>query len=174
MIRDLLDRLPDDAAALQLLELFDKLLKKYARLLGTEDAYEDLRLFFFELLDKLKDKRVCYDNDGYVVSYISKSIKNQYIALSKGNSAIKSSVFSDVSDEQMIYIEQIAATEDVVNITDYFPVNNKLSPREETILQQFFVGEYSIEEIAQQFGISRQAVNQAKNRALNKIRKEIK
>lgn len=174
MIKDLLDRLPDDAAALQLLELFDKLLKKYARLLGTEDAYEDLRLFFFELLDKLKDKRVCNDNDGYVVSYISKSIKNQYIALSKGKRAIKSTVFSDVSDEQMIYIEQIAAIEDVVNITDYFPVKNKLSPREETILQQFFVGEYSIEEIAQQLGISRQAVNQAKNRALNKIRKEIK
>ena len=40
MITALIDRLPDDDAALQLLEMFDKLLKKYARLLGTEDAYE--------------------------------------------------------------------------------------------------------------------------------------
>ena len=45
--------------------------------------------------------------------------------------------------------------------------------REKTILQLFFVDEYSIEEIAQQLSISRQAVNQAKNRALNKIRKAL-
>lgn len=48
MIKSLIDRLPDDAAALQLLGMFDKLLRKYARLLGTEDAYEELRLFFFD------------------------------------------------------------------------------------------------------------------------------
>ena len=64
MIKSLIDRLPDDAAALQLLGMFDKLLRKYARLLGTEDAYEELRLFFFVLLDKLKSKELCSDSDG--------------------------------------------------------------------------------------------------------------
>ena len=60
-----------------------------------------------------------------------------------------------------------------VDISLYFPSDNKLSEREKTILQLFFVDEYSIEEIAQQLSISRQAVNQAKNRALNKIRKAL-
>lgn len=73
----------------------------------------------------------------------------------------------------MVYVEQIAATDDRVDISSYFPSDNKLSEREKTILQLFFVDEYSIEEIAQQLSISRQAVNQAKNRALNKIRKAL-
>lgn len=173
MITSLIDRLPDDDAALQLLEMFDKLLKKYARLLGTEDAYEELRLFFFELLDRLKQKRLCSDSDGYAVNYISKSVKNQYIALSKARNSRREDTFSDMSEEQMIYVEQIAATDDRVDISSYFPSENKLSEREKIILQQFFVDDYSIEEIAQQLNISRQAVNQAKNRALNKIRKAL-
>ena len=173
MIKSLIDRLPDDDAALQLLEMFDKLLKKYARLLGTEDAYEELRLFFFELLDKLKSKELCSDSDGYAVNYISKSVKNQYIALSKARNSRREDTFSEMSEEQMVYVEQIAATDDRVDISSYFPSGNELSEREIIILQQFFVDDYSIEEIAQQLNISRQAVNQAKNRALNKIRKAL-
>lgn len=173
MITSLIDSLPDDEAALQLLEMFDKLLKKYARLLGTEDAYEELRLFFFELLDRLKCKNLCGNSDGYAVSYISKSVKNQYIALSKARNSRKEDTFSDMSEEQMVYVEQIAATDDRVDISSYFPSGNKLSEREKLILQQFFVDDYSIEEIAQRLNISRQAVNQAKKRALNKIREAL-
>ena len=40
MIKSLVEKLPDEAAALQLIEMFENLLKKYARQLGTEDAYE--------------------------------------------------------------------------------------------------------------------------------------
>lgn len=173
MITSLIDSLPDDEAALQLLEMFDKLLKKYARLLGTEDAYEELRLFFFELLDRLKCKNLCGNSDGYAVSYISKSVKNQYIALSKARNSRKEDTFSDMSEEQMVYVEQIAATDDRVDISSCFPSGNKLSEREKLILQQFFVDDYSIEEIAQRLNISRQAVNQAKKRALNKIREAL-
>lgn len=173
MIMDLIRKLPNDAAAMQLLEMFDKLLKKYARLLGTEDAYEELRLFFFELLNKLQQKGLKNSSDMYAISYIVKSVKNQYIALSKAQACRKENVFSEMSEEQMVYVEQIASTDDRVDISSYFPSENRLSEREKAILQLFFVDEYSIEEIAQQLSISRQAVNQAKNRALNKIRKAL-
>lgn len=173
MIKELINRLPDESATLQLLEMFDKLLKKYARLLGTEDAYEELRLFFFELLEKLKSKELCSESDGYAVNYISKSVKNQYIALSKAQNVRREDTFSDISEEQMVYVEQIAATDDRIDITSYFPSEDKLTEREKTILQGFFVYEFSIEEIAQKLNISRQAVNQAKNRALSKIRKAL-
>ena len=106
MIWFLVDQLPDESAALQLLELFDKLLKKYANLLGTEDAYEDLRLFFLDLLAQLKEKGIRNDNDGYIVSYISKSVKHQYIAMSKAQDIRKEDLFSDISEEQMYFIEQ--------------------------------------------------------------------
>lgn len=171
MIKSLVERLPDETAALQLLELFDKLLKKYARMLGTEDAYEDLRLFLFELLNKLKQKNIGSENDGYLVSYISKSIKNHYIALSKLRSYRREDTFSDISDEQMIYIEQIAAMTDNNSISEFYPIAQSLSEREKKIIQLFFVHGYSVEEIANQMHISRQAINQAKLRALEKIRK---
>lgn len=170
MIMSLVNSLPNEEAYLQLLELFDKLLKKYARLLGSEDAYEELRLFFFELLEKMKHNDLSSSSDGFAVSYISKSVKNHYIALSKARKACRVELFSDISEEQMIYIEQISATDDCANISLYFPSQNKLSEREVEILYSFFLDGCSIEEIAQRLDISRQAVNQAKNRALNKIR----
>lgn len=171
MIWPLVDQLPDESAALQLLGIFEKLLKKYARLLGTEDAYEELRLFFFELLDGLKGKNIRTDSDGYIVNYISKSVKHRYIALSKAGKKRRESPFSDISEEQMSFIEQLAASEGSDDISAFFPTNDKLSDREQTILRLFFVDNYSIEEIARQLGVSRQAANQAKNRALDKIRR---
>ncbi len=170
MIKSLVEKLPDEAAALQLLEMFEKLLKKYARQLGTEDAYEDLRLFFLELITKLKGKDICSDNDGYIVSYIAKSIKNQYIFMSKQRNTDNVDTFSDISEEQMIYIEQLAASDDQTDISIYFPSLNKLTEKEETILRLYFVNGYSIETISSQLKVSRQAVNQAKNRAISKIR----
>lgn len=171
MIWPLVDKLPDESSALQLLGIFDKLLRKYARLLGTEDAYEELRLFFFELLDGLKGKNIRTDSDGYIVNYISKSVKHQYIALSKAGKKRRELPFSEISEEQMSFVEQLTASEASDDISTFFPANDKLSDREQAILRRFFVDDYSIEEIARQLGISRQAVNQAKNRALEKIRR---
>lgn len=173
MIKDLVNELPNEDAALQLLGMFEMLLKKYARYLGTEDAYEELRLFFFELLEKLRRKNICTDNDGYIISYISKSVKNQYIALSKKQQSRTEDSFSDISEAQMNWIDLIAATDDETDISAYFPISNELTEHEKIILNLFFVYGYSISEIAQKFNVSRQATNQAKNHALEKIRKSL-
>ncbi len=170
MIKSLIAKLPDESATLEILRLFDNLLKKYARLLKYEDAYEDLQLFLLELLYAMKEKEIGSKNDGYIVKYIVVSVKNKYIAMSKSLKELKTTSFADISDEQMIYIEQLVAKEDKNDISIYYPSNGKLSAREELILKLFFTREYSIEEISNYLGISRQAVNQAKNRALNKIR----
>lgn len=54
MLKDLIEKLPNTDACLELIETFDKLLRKYARLLRFEDAYEELRLFFIELILQLQ------------------------------------------------------------------------------------------------------------------------
>lgn len=82
-------------------------------------------------------------------------------------------VLSDISEEQLIYVELQVATQNRSDISDYFPRNNPLSSREEMILKAIFIEEYSVEEIARNLGISRQAVNQAKKRALERIRNSI-
>lgn len=174
MLKDLIDNLPNDDACLTLVDTFDKLLKKYARLLNYEDAYEELRLFFLELIFHIKEKGICTDNDGYIVSYISKSVKNQYIALSKKQKLGAVSTFSDLSEEQFIYVEQLIATKDRTDISEYFPHKVPLTAREILILRQIFEDEFSVDEVAQKLGVSRQAINQAKRRALTKIRNGFK
>ncbi|MFU7517667.1 sigma-70 family RNA polymerase sigma factor [Clostridium sp. HCS.1] len=54
-----------------------------------------------------------------------------------------------------------------IELLDLF---NKLSKKEYKIMKLLYINNLSISEIANLMKISRQAVNQCKNRALNKIR----
>lgn len=48
---------------------------------------------------------------------------------------------------------------------------NKLTKKEKTVIILKYFYEYSDVEIANIFGVSRQAINKTKNRALNKMKK---
>lgn len=170
MISHLISRLPEEDAYIELLNRFNKLLKKYSRLLNYEDAYEDLRLFFIELVMNLKDSDVARKGDGYLVNYINSSVKHHYIALSKSIHNLPI-LLSEVSEEQQHYIEYTTAQELETKLSEYFPHNETLSENERKILIMHFAQGYSISEIAAHFGISRQAVNQAKIVAINKIKR---
>lgn len=170
MISDLISRLPEEEACVELLNRFDKLLRKYSRRLKYEDSYEDLRLFFIELIMRLKDSPIVEKGDGYLVKYISVSLNHHYIFLSK-NSGKFPMLFSDISEEQRNHLECISAQEIEHGLSDYFPVKDLLSEREINILDMHYIQGYSISEIANHFQISRQAINQAKIVAVNKIKK---
>lgn len=64
MITELIAELPSESAYLELLERFDKLLKKYSKKLSLEDSYEELRLFFFEIVNKMNRQNLCCHSDG--------------------------------------------------------------------------------------------------------------
>ena len=170
MLLELISQLPEETALLTLLSDFDKLLKKYARILSYEDAYSDLQLFFIELVLKLKDAEITTNNNGAVVNYISKAIKNHYISLSKKKEYGDVIIFSDLSDGQMFYVDSIMSNNHEPSISDFFPAKHSLSRVEVEILMLFFDYGYSSAEIARLSGKSRQAVNQTKIRALNKIK----
>ena len=173
MITDLISSLPDEQAYLELLHKFEKALKKYSRLLNYEDSFFDMQLFFFELMMSMKQKTISYTNDGAAVNYIISSIKHHYIYLAKKLSEAKEIRFSDLSEEQLFFVEQIASTEDKTDISAYFPTVGKLTKRETIIVYKLLIEGYSVKELAQECKISRQAVNQAKLRALKKIKKSI-
>lgn len=173
MTGDLIRQLPNDEAYLTLLEKYSKLLHKYARLLQYEDAYEDLRVFFLSLLYKIKTSPILEKSEGEIVNYIAFSIKNQSIAISKARKAHKELCFSELSEEQMITIEEIASTVEMDSISDFFPADNSLSAPEKDILVKLFIDGYSVAEISKMYNISRQAVNQTKLRAIRKIRQTL-
>lgn len=170
MLAELIEELPNENAYLELLNRYQKLLYKYANLLGYEDAYEDLRLFFLELVYHMHDAPVLKKGEGAVVKYIVMSIKHKYIALSKRRGQCCESSFSELSDEQIAFIEGVSSEYDEHDITEFFPVNDGLSEREKTVIRELIVEGYSVCDVAAKHNISRQAVNQMKLRALKKIR----
>lgn len=168
MLQELIMQYPDDAAVLELIERFKRLLIKYAYKLDYEDAYNDLQLFFIELITKLKYTGPAKKDDAIIVSYIAISIKNQYIKLSAKKS-LSIVTYSDLSDSQLHFINSTNATTLPVSIEEYLPHNNELTRWERQVIIDYFVNGLSISDIAHIHKKSRQAVNQAKNRGLNKI-----
>lgn len=112
MIIELIKELPSEQAVLKLIAKFDKLLHKYANQVRIEDSYEELRLFFVELIIRIKDRGICSENDGQVVNYINKALRNKSFQLNREGDNVNYILMSDMSDEQLIYVDQKMATED--------------------------------------------------------------
>ena len=151
----------DEVAFYEIYKEFEKSILKYAAKTGGEDARQDLILFFIELLntinlDKFKDKF----SDG-LSRYIAVSLKNQYIFISKNKN----------KDIQQISFEE---TENFLGFVydDYFGISealSKLSEKQRFIITYKYIYNYSDTEISDILGITRQAVNRLKNRALKTL-----
>jgi len=156
---------------LWLIEKFKPLLTKYAVILHYEDAFNDLVLFFIELIStiKLDDFDCCCD--GSIVKYIEKAVYNEYIAKSKRNNNYTSiNIFiSEMSDSQKIRMEEQNATYDVYDDFDISWLRDILTENQWDIINLIIEG-YSITEIAMQKHISRQSVNQTKLDIIKKIK----
>ena len=72
-------------ALVELIKMFDPLLKKYSKLLNYDDAYSDLRFEFINTMYKLNTKNLEFLSEGQIVNYISKTIYHHYINQSKRN-----------------------------------------------------------------------------------------
>ena len=129
MLAELISALTDEHAYLKLLSKYKKLLMKYARMLNYEDSYEDLQVFFLALVSKMSDNPVLTKGDGAIVNYIVSSIKHQYIALSKRNTHKSELLFSELSDAQLAFVENLSSGIDETDISDLYPVKFDLSEK---------------------------------------------
>ena len=103
------------------------------------------------------------------MNYINKALRNKSFQLNREGDNVNYILMSDMSDEQLIYVDQKMATEDYGTVAEFF--SDSLSKREQQILYLIYEQGYSIAEIADMFKVSRQAINQAKKRAIEKIKK---
>ena len=150
-----------------LIENFTPLLKKYASRMNYEDAFADLRLEFIEIILGIDPKRFVSYKEAQMLSYIKISVRNAYIRLSKIKCEREKNSFlvEDIRDE----IEK-SQTDNYERIFLY-DIKKYLSDSEfDVIYKHFFCG-ITINDIALLRGVSRQAVNQIKTRAINKLSK---
>lgn len=153
----------DNEALLEIIEVFNPLLSKYSRLLDGEDTRQDLIIHLISVTSKinLHNKEFCKDK--VIVSYIAKSIRNEYIKLSKK----KNKTILNESELNLDIEVAYDGFESEFELLDFFKI---LSEKEAYIMKLIYVYYLSVSEVSDYMKISRQAVNQAKNRALKKIK----
>lgn len=160
----------DGDATLMLVEKFNPLLKKYAYKLSYDDAYNDLLVDFIELLHNMQIKNIHNKSEGSMVSYICTSVHSSYIKrLIEVKRLGKLLLYSDLNENELYYVESISSTNDVYNYELSF-IQKILTKQELAVISMIYFTGYTVTEIANFYGTSRQAVNQMKNRALKKLR----
>lgn len=157
-------------ATLELIQKFNPLLKKYAYKLHYEDAYDDLLIDFIGFLNDMEIENINNKSEGGIVNYVCSSIHSSYIKrLIRIKPFQKFLLYSELSDAELDYVESISSISDTY--VEYDAIyNEKLTRSEARILQLIYLYGYTATEIATYYGISRQAVNQMKKRALGKLK----
>jgi len=163
----------NEESMLYLIECFDRLLKPYAYRLsyGFDDSYADLRCEFIALIMRFNTENH-FVNNGAVIRYIQKSVRNSYIRLSKKRTIDKKVVaHNELSDKQVVAIEnESGVTDDYPGV--YFDILKKLlTTKEFKVLYRHYILDFTIEEIAEQDGISRKNTYKRKAKAIEKLKK---
>lgn len=153
----------DSDSLIEIIDLFNPILIKYSILLDGEDTKQDLIIHLIKVLNTAKfyDENLCEDK--LIFSYILKSIKHEYIRLSKNKNKISSNEMELNLDIEIAY----DGFENEFELLDMFKI---LSEKEAYIIKLIYIYYLSVSEVAEYMKISRQAVNQAKNRAIKKIK----
>lgn len=147
----------------KLLLIFKNIINKYSRQLDGEDTKQDLSLFLIKLIDNIDITSASKYNDKQLLSYISKSLKNEYIKLSKKKCKIYASECLDsnhINNKSINLDSNIEILDSLNYLTDY----------EKWILSQIFFSGYSVNELSKNLRKSRESINQVKKRALNKLK----
>jgi RNA polymerase sigma factor (sigma-70 family) len=162
----------DSEATLTLIKKFNPLLKKYAKKLYYDDAYNDLLLDFIELLHNIRLNRIRGPNERFLVSYICTSIRSSYIKRLISLKKLRNYIpYSALSEGQLYYAEAASATSDPYLRLEITGFEKLLTQSELSIIKMIYLLDYTVTETADIYGISRQAVNQTKKRALQKLEK---
>lgn len=158
----------DKDAMEKLIQHFYPLFKKYSIKLNYEDAYEDMILWFIELV---KSKKLEMLQEEVIVSYIHVCVVNYYDKkIEKVIKEKREVIFSDLSEEQIYFMEVKMAKGDTQDIFWELNMVEVLNDNELHILHLVFNEGYSTAEIARKLGKTRQAINQQKKRALHKLK----
>ncbi len=164
----------NEPAMLELLEQFSPLLRKFAFLLRTEDALNELTADFIELIKTLNLNSLRSYNDGVLVNYISNAVRYKYISRSKQQHMDNQMLYWDDFEEpvQRKFEPRCELYSDEEEFFRAIPVG-VLSEPEFNIIVMIYLQGYSAADIARTKHITRQAVNQIKRRALKKLYKAI-
>lgn len=148
-----------------IVEKFDPLLNKYQRNSCCEDIKYDLILFMSILLDKIPLENELFKQEKYIISYIHRSLKNQYILLNKTQSKVCRSEIP-LDDKFMEYSHE-NFNSDII----FYDMISTLTKLEKKIIMEIYMFDSTESEVARIQNVSRQAIHKTHKNALRKLRK---
>ena len=131
---------------------------------NKDESMLDILAIFDNIINNIDELSIVNYEDKQVLSYFSKSLKNEYIRLSKKNDRRKNNEDYNCEDRVWGYnfIESnIEVVDSIKNLNNY----------EKKIIKMVVLNGYSVSEVAKKTGKSRQAISQVKNRAISKLKK---
>lgn len=158
-------RTNDKKAMHKILQTFSAQMKSYSQKLAQEDTLQDLTVFLIELVYKLRKNIVTLQNEKILLAYLSRSLRHKYLNLAHKHTIHQITEINLTEDLNIQYYDH---KEQEIFMNDLL---KELTSKEKTILSLLYFYGFSIKEIAQFNNVTRQAVNQIKNRALRKLKK---
>ena len=163
----------DENAMLEILDAFEPLIMKYTSYMDyNEDVHSELVLKLIAFvktfdLDKLRNQ-----NNYVIVDYIEKTIRNEYIALSKGQNRTESHE-THFEYEDFVNLSETKGSlqESLHDGLVYNIMKSVLTEREFLCVDLIVIQGYTAEQVGALLEITKQAANQCKKRALNKLKK---
>lgn len=161
----------DNSTLNEIIEQFAPLLFKLSSKCPNDyDFKTDIVVMFIELLHNLKLPN--FKNEAQLIKYIKKtmyySVLHPQISNSKNN--VTETCMSSFSEEQEYRITLLNACYDNYDNIIYEQLRSILSNKEYLVIMHLIFWGYSVKEVSQKLNVSRQNINQTKNRALSKIK----
>ncbi|MCG8540733.1 MAG: sigma-70 family RNA polymerase sigma factor [Clostridia bacterium] len=170
-IYELLERIQkgDKEAVVDIFLRFNGTIKKLSKKLRYEESETDLIIAFLEIIKKMDVRKFQMKSDGAIVNYIYCCLTNEYADLYKKKKAFENVYFVEME------LDTIAdnISEDVDSKLFVSMLINSLPPLQKKVIVKKFIEDFSDKEIAICLGVSRQAVNRAKNRGLNNLKRAL-
>ena len=163
----------DKNAMEQLIRKFSGLLHMYAKKLNYEDALNDMILQFIEVIYRISVDKLSIQSEGAIIKYICHAMKNEYVRILTKHviPAKEEKPISALEDEQAVVLEASMRAPENGSLEFALLVSGSfLTDYQRTVLWGIFYYGYSVSEIARKTKTSRQAVNQAKKRALERLK----
>lgn len=137
-----------------------------------DDNKQDLIVSLLTIINRIPIENPGFKNEGCLVNYVYKSIlnskRNMFINKNIKRSFIENKYLSSVVElKDEYYIKDIESN---IEIDDLL---NCLTDKEKMIIKSEFINCKSDVEIGRILGVSRQAINKIKNRALKKLKDNI-
>lgn len=157
---------------LEIVDMFQPVVRKYSRMMNhDEDIASELVLALIELVHNIRLDKLDAPNDYVLISYIGRSLYHKYIYVSQKRCAVvncEASYEDDAELERASYDPTIPKFSNDIEMMDF--LRRELTNKEWFCVQLIVLQGHTATEVSEKLGITKQAVNQCKNRALKKLR----